>query len=274
MRRGRTIIDRASLISQDLRRIREQARLVQNITNYVVMNTTANALLAIGASPVMAHAAEEVEEMAAIAGALVLNIGTLSPAWIDSMLLAGRAAVERKKPIVLDPVGAGATSFRTASAEKLLDQLRPAVVRGNGSEIRALLYREQATKGVDSTHGSHQALDAALAVSARYGSVVVVSGATDLVVSSGRVSKVFNGHPLMPGVTGLGCTATALIGAFAAVNPSVADAALHAMAVMGITGEIAAERASGPASFLVAFLDGLYSLNEADVRSRLRVEEA
>lgn len=262
------------MLVEDLRRLREKAPLVHNITNYVVMDTTANALLAIGASPVMAHAAEEVAEMAAIAGALVLNIGTLSPAWVEAMLLAGNAARKHGKPIVLDPVGAGATSYRTATAVKLLDHLRPDVVRGNASEIRALLYREQGTKGVDSTHGAEQALDAARAVAERYGSVVVVSGPVDLVLSGGRVSRVHNGHPLMPRVTGLGCTATALIGAFAAINPSPGDAALHAMAVMGITGEIAAERAAGPATFLISFLDGLYALGEAGIRARLRVEEA
>jgi len=248
--------------------------VVHNITNYVVMNTTANALLAIGASPVMAHAVEEVAEMAAIAGALVLNIGTLSAAWIEAMAVAGHAAAERGTPIVLDPVGAGATRFRTATALKLLEELRPMVVRGNASEIRALVHDDQATKGVDSTLSSDQALEAARTVAARYGSVVVVSGATDLVVNRDRVARVFNGHPMMPRVTGLGCTATSLVGAFSAVNSSPGEAALHAMAVMGIAGELASRKALGPASFLVAFLDALYSMNEGDIRSLVRVEEA
>ncbi|MCX6621512.1 MAG: hydroxyethylthiazole kinase, partial [Acidobacteria bacterium] len=134
------------MIYEDVRRIRSEAPLVHNITNYVVMNTTANALLALGASPVMAHAAEEVEEMAAIARALVLNIGTLSPPWIAAMLLAGPVAVAGGKPMVLDPVGAGATRFRTETAQRLLEELRPDVVRGNASEIRALVYQDQTTK--------------------------------------------------------------------------------------------------------------------------------
>lgn len=237
------------------------------------MNTTANALLALGASPVMAHAAEEVEEMATLARALVLNIGTLSPAWIDAMLLAGRTAVARQCPIVFDPVGAGATRFRTATAERLLEQLEPTLIRGNASEIRALVAHEQSTKGVDSTHASSDALDAARVLTARYRSVVIVSGSTDYIVSAGRVARIANGHPLMPRVTGLGCTATALTGAFAAVSASPFDAAIGAMAVMGIAGEMAAEQSRGPASFLVNFLDALYLISADDIEARLRLEE-
>jgi len=257
---------------QDVRRIRAEAPLVHNITNYVVMNTTANALLALGASPVMAHAEEEVAEMAGLARALVINIGTLSAAWVRSMLLAGHAARAKGIPIVLDPVGAGATRFRTETALRLIEELNPAVIRGNASEIRALVYDEHGTKGVDSAHGSEEALEAGRAVAARYATVVVVSGATDLIVEGSAVVRIANGHPLMPRVTGLGCTATALVGAFAAVNPSLRDAAAHAMAVMGIAGEMAGDRAAGPGSFLPAFLDALANLSEDDLRARLKME--
>lgn len=253
--------------------MRAEAPLVHNITNFVVMNTTANALLALGASPVMAHAEEEVEEMTGIARALVINIGTLSTPWVRSMLLAGRAARRAGRPIVLDPVGAGATRFRTETAQELLRELSPTVVRGNASEIRALVLADAHTKGVDSSHGSDQALEAARVLAGRHGSVTVVSGAVDLVVSEGHLARIANGHPLMPKVTGLGCVATALIGAFAAVNPCPREAAAHAMAVMGIAGEIASERAEGPATFLVRFLDALYLLDESAIRSRLRMEE-
>jgi hydroxyethylthiazole kinase len=267
-------IDRAGKIWEDFQRIRAESPLVHNITNYVVMNTTANALLALGASPVMAHAEEEVAEMAAIARALVINIGTLSQAWVRSMLLAGQAAKRKGIPVVLDPVGAGATRFRTDTALRLIRELSPAVVRGNASEIRALAYDERTTKGVDSAHGSEEALDAGRALAASYRTVAVVSGAIDLVVFENSLIRVANGHPSMPRVTGLGCTATALIGAFAAVNPSPGDAAAHAMAVMGIAGEIAAERAAGPGSFLPAFLDALANLREDEIRRRLKLEEA
>jgi len=265
---------RVELVWEDLERIRAEAPLVHNITNYVVMNLTANALLALGASPVMAHAEEEVEQMAGLARALVINIGTLSGAWIRSMLVAGHAARRKGIPVVLDPVGAGATSFRTGTALRLIRELSPAVVRGNASEIRALAYEEGGTKGVDSARTSEEALDAAQALSARCGTVAVVSGAVDLVVSGAAVARIANGHPLMPKVTGLGCTATALVGAFAAVNPSASDAAAHAMAVMGIAGELAAARSSGPGSFVPAFLDSLYCLEAADIQRLLKAPSA
>ncbi len=238
------------------------------------MNTTANALLALGASPVMAHAAEEVEEMAALAQALVINIGTLSPAWVRSMRKAMRSAAANRRPIVFDPVGAGATRFRTETCRQLLEEVPPSIVRGNASEIRALAGATAGTKGVDSTETSDAALDAARVLATRYGCVVTVSGATDIIVSSGHVVRVTNGHPMMPRVTGLGCTATALTGAFAAVNPSHLDAAAHAMAVMGIAGEIAAAESPGPGSFQVRFLDALYLLQEPDIRTRLKLETA
>jgi hydroxyethylthiazole kinase len=246
---------------------------VHNITNYVVMNTTANALLSVGASPVMAHAVEEVEEMVGIARALVINIGTLSPPWIDAMVKAGRRAIDKGVPVVLDPVGAGATRFRTAAVHTLLQSAPPNIIRGNASEIRAVLYAEDATKGVDSAHTSEEALEAARVLSGHCHCVVSVSGATDLIVSGRSVVRVRNGHPLMPRVTGLGCTASALTGAFAAVNPDPFKAAAHAMAVLGIAGEMAAERSPGPGSLQVHLLDALYLLAESDIRDRLQMEE-
>jgi hydroxyethylthiazole kinase len=257
---------------QDIEKIRSGAPLVHNITNYVVMNTTANALLSIGASPVMAHAVDEVEEMAGLAAALVINIGTLSGPWIEAMFKAAAAARRKGIPVVLDPVGAGATGLRTETARRLLAEERPAIVRGNGSEILALLGARGETKGVDSRHGAEAALEAARAISRAHGSTVSISGAVDVIVRGSEVIRVANGHPMMPRVTGLGCTATALTGAFAAVNPDPLKAAAHAMAVMGIAGEIAAEKASGPGSFQMRFLDALFTLDEDDIGSRLKVE--
>lgn len=258
---------------QDVERIRAQAPLVHNITNFVVMNTTANALLALGASPVMAHAVEEAREMVALAAALVLNIGTLSQPWIEAMIEAGQEANRRAIPVVLDPVGAGATHFRTKTVQDLLGALQVAVIRGNASEIRALFYAERGTKGVDSRHASEEALPAAMAVAEACRAVVCTSGATDLIVSAERVIRVSNGHPLMTRVTGLGCTASALIGAFAAVNPSPLLATVHAMAVMGIAGEIAAERSPGPGSLQLQFFDALYLLKREDIEARLKITE-
>ena len=265
--------DRADAIWADVQRIRAEAPVVHNITNYVVMNTTANALLALGASPVMAHAEEEVAEMTAIARSLVINIGTLSAPWIAAMFRAGEAARRNARPVILDPVGAGATVFRTATARNLLAELSPAIVRGNASEIRALAYDERSTRGVDSAHQPEDAAQAADALSARYGCVVVTSGAVDLISSPGMTARVCNGHPMMPKVTGMGCTASALTGAFAAVNASARDAAVNAMAVMGIAGELAAGHSRGPGTFLVRFLDALYLLNESDIRQRVKVRE-
>jgi hydroxyethylthiazole kinase len=261
-----------ALLWDDVEHIRAAAPLVHSITNFVVMNSTANALLALGASPVMAHAAEEVSELAEAAGAVVVNIGTLSPAWVESMHLAMRSAARAGRPIVFDPVGAGATAYRTGTCRRLLDQTPPSIIRGNASEIRALAGASSAARGVDSAETSETALESARSLVARYECVVVVSGAVDLIVSVGCVTRVANGHPMMPRITGLGCTATALIGAFAAVNPSLPDAAAHAMAVTGIAGELAAAESPGPGTFQVKFLDALYGLSKADIRSRLRME--
>jgi hydroxyethylthiazole kinase len=261
----------ADTLWEDIEKIRSEAPLVHNITNYVVMNTTANALLAIGASPVMAHAVEEVEEMVGLAGALVINIGTLSSAWIDSMLKAAAAAGVRGIPYILDPVGAGATAFRTETSLRIIETAVPAVLRGNPSEIRAIHYAEAATKGVDSRHSTEAALEAAQKLSETLGTTVSVSGETDLIIEGQNIVSIANGHPVMPRVTGLGCTASALTGAFAAVNSSSFSAAAHAMAAMGIAGEMAAEKSSGPGSFQMNFLDALYMLDADEIRRRLKV---
>jgi hydroxyethylthiazole kinase len=257
---------------RDIERIRKQAPLIHNITNYVVMNTTANALLALGASPVMAHAVEEVEEMASIASALVLNIGTLSAAWIEAMARAGRIARDRGIPVVLDPVGSGATHYRTETAQRLIEETRPTIIRGNASEIRSLAGETGATKGVDSAHDATNSVDAARNLSARANCVVSMSGPVDIIVGAGGELRVQNGHSMMPRVTGMGCTASALTGAFAAVNREALHAAAHAMAVIGIAGEIAGERAQGPGSFQMLLLDALYSLDARTVESRLRYD--
>jgi len=257
----------------DIEKIRETSPLIHNITNYVVMNTTANALLAIGASPVMAHAIEEVEEMTGIARALVINIGTLSESWVNAMFRAVRRAGELGIPVILDPVGAGATSYRTKTCHDLIDVLSPAIIRGNASEIMALVMGDAKTKGVDSSDPSAAALEAAKHLNRATGSVVCVSGEVDYIVGGGSVIQIENGHPMMARVTGLGCTATALCGAFAAVNSSFSAAAAKGMVVMGIAGEIAAEGCKGPGSLQVGFLDALFRLTEDDLTNRIRIGE-
>ncbi len=258
-------------IWQDVAAIRERAPLVQNVTNFVVMDFTANALLALGASPVMAHAPEEAEAMAALAGAIVLNMGTLDANWVVSLLAVRDAAAKLNKPIVFDPVGAGATGFRTATAKQLLGPGGIAVVRGNASEIASLAGNAGRTKGVDSLDESLQVADAAgsLLESCK---TIVVSGAQDVVIGSSRRCVLGNGCTMMTRVTGMGCTATALIGAFLAVQPDPFLAAAHAMAVMGIAGQTARLQSGGPGSLRTNFLDALYNLDQAVLAASLRVE--
>ena len=256
--------------------VRAQGPLVHNITNYVVMNNSANALLAIGASPVMAHWEDEMAEMTAIAGALVINIGTLDSRWISGMKAAGVAASRQGTPIVLDPVGAGATSQRTAVAVELIELCRPTIIRGNGSEIMTVASawskhlgssaqdaEESArSKGVDSSASSDDAVQAAIRLAQQSGAVVVISGATDYITDGKVVHTVEGGDEIMTAVTGMGCTATALTGAFAAVWEDPMTAAVAAMAVMSAAGERAAAQARGNGSMQMLFLDELYNLTE------------
>jgi hydroxyethylthiazole kinase len=260
-------------IYKSMESIRRQAPVVHNITNYVVMNNTANALLAIGASPVMAHAEEEVEEMVNIASALVINIGTLSERWISSMFKASRQARKKGIPVILDPVGAGATAYRTKTARDLINNESPSIIRGNASEILALYDDKSKTKGVDSAASSDTAIDTARKLNEIHKCVVCVSGAIDYIVGEDKIMKIKNGHPLMSRVTGLGCTASALCGAFAAVEKSSFAATVEAMAVMGIAGEMAAAVAVGPGSLQTHFLDILYRLTEDDIKQHLKVEQ-
>lgn len=256
----------------DLQRVRDSAPLVHNITNYVVMNTTANALLAVGASPVMAHAREEVADMVGLAGALVINVGTLEPAWVEAMAIAMRRSRERDVPIVLDPVGAGATAYRTNATRELLQTAAPAIIRGNASEILALATADARTRGVDSADASDDALDAAAALHRDYGSVVAVTGETDYVIGD-RTVRLIGGHPLMARVTGTGCTATALCAAFAAVAGSVQDAAVGALAAFGAAGAVAGDRAEGPGTMQVHIYDALYTLTHEQIDRHVTIEQ-
>jgi len=255
-----------------LRRLREARPLVHQITNYVVMNETANATLALGALPVMAHAREEVEEMAAIAGALVLNIGTLSPHWVDAMLLAGRAANERGTPLVLDPVGAGATTYRTETARRLLDELDVTVLRGNAGEIATLVGVDAEVRGVESIGAGLEPAELAREAGRRLGLVASVTGPVDHVSDGETVLAIANGDPLLATVTGTGCMSTAITGCFLAVNRDAPfAAAAEALVAFGVAGEDAARGAQGPGSFHVALYDALAALDPATLDDRARV---
>lgn len=264
------MIDANTLFSA-LEKIKDRAPLIHNITNYVVMNNSANALLALGASPVMAHAAEEVEEMTALAACLVLNMGTLSEKWVESMLMAGKTAQKKQIPIVFDPVGVGATTYRTQTAKRIIEECKPSIIRGNASEIMALCQSGITTKGVDSTHASESALQAAIQLANAHNAVVVISGETDYITNGQAVYSIANGSPLMAKVTGMGCTATAVVGAFAGIEKDLLTATSMAMAVMGLAGQLAVTKSNGPGSLQLNFLDALYSLSAEDIKTHLKV---
>jgi hydroxyethylthiazole kinase len=255
-----------------LRAIRTEHPLIHQITNYVVMNETANITLAIGASPVMAHALAEVEEMAGYAGALVLNIGTLSPEWVDAMVLAGRAANRHGAPVVLDPVGAGATRMRTDACRRILAEVAVAIVRGNAAELSALIGEAAKIRGVDSVSaGDPEALAAAAARA--LGCTVAVTGPVDHIAGPGGSAAVSNGVAILGQVTGTGCMSTALCGCFAAVNrDDPLRAATGALAAFGVAAEHAAVGARGPGSFHVNLYDCVAGLDPETLDSEVRIE--
>lgn len=258
-------------IAENLEKLRKKRPLVQNITNFVVMNTTANALLAIGASPVMAHAMDEIEDMLGIADSLVINIGTLDKHWIASMEKAVRVANEFGKPVILDPVGAGATKLRTGTALKLLEMGSISILRGNFGEIKALLGEHGKTRGVDSAaYDMEEAKGLALDASREFGTVVAVTGPIDYVSDGKSTYAVENGHEMLGRVTGTGCMVSSLMGAFVAVDEPL-KAAISALAVFGIAAEKSYEEAKYPGSFHVKLYDWLYRIDGTLIREMAKV---
>lgn len=269
----------ASDIWSDVIAVRQKVPLVHSITNMVVMNINANVLLAAGASPVMSHAHEEIGVMVGIAEALVLNIGTLDAYLVESMKMALAAATQRCIPTVLDPVGAGATPYRNQTLETLLSIASPAVIRGNASEIMSMAGSAAKTRGVDSSEVASDALSAAQALVKRTGSTVCVSGVIDHIFDDRkRCARLSNGHLWMTKITGVGCSATALVAAFCAVQADAWRATTSAMAFLGIVGEVAAEktqaRGLGVGSMAVCLLDELQLLDQATFEARLKLEVA
>lgn len=264
----------AQLSPQDLGNLLELLRkkrpLVQCVTNFVSMDIAANVLLALGASPAMVHAPEESGEFLGLADALVCNIGTLSRTWVESMETAATAAQAKNRPWVLDPVGVGATQFRNQAVERLI-RLRPAVIRGNASEIIAIARNagltEQAAhaKGVDGFDTADDAHSLSLALARSLRCVVAATGATDVVTDGTRVVRLSNGSPLMSRVTALGCALSGVVGAFLAVTDDPFKATLAALAVYGVAGDMAAARADLPGSFRSAFIDALAAIGPADL---------
>jgi len=267
----------ASLSPTDIARLHDDVRakrpLVQNITNYVAMTISANVLLALGASPAMVHAAEEVEEFGRFTDALVINIGTLQPSWIEAMALAAATVGKAGRPWVLDPVACGATTLRTHAATQLL-ALKPAIVRGNAGEIMALAGASaDGSKGVDSLQGSDAAIVAAKTLARASGAVVAVTGETDYVTDGTRVTAITGGHALMPLSTAIGCALTATVGAFATIAPPY-EAAVGALAAYAAAGSLAGERCPrGPGHLPAELCDALYGLDAATIAARTTVRD-
>lgn len=258
-----------------LERVRAEKPLVHHITNWVTIYDCANMTRAFGALPVMAHAREESGDMARLASALVLNIGTLTPELVDSMIVAGTSANEKGIPVILDAVGVGSTSLRDDKAFLLLDRVKIAVIKGNASEIARLAGERAVTKGVEAGQVEADLAQVALRLAKQRKAAVVITGATDIVAGpDGVVYRIHNGHNLMGAVVGTGCMAASIIGAFAAVEKDAAKAAAAALACYGVAGEIAATDASGPGSFKSALFDIVYSLDRATVERMAKVEKA
>jgi hydroxyethylthiazole kinase len=251
--------------------LRTRGPLVHCMTNIVVAGFTANVLLAVGASPAMVENAEESADFAAVADAVLVNLGTLSPHKVTAMRLAVDAAGRAGTPWVLDPVAVGALAYRTGFAAELLAG-RPAVIRGNPSEILSLAgVADAAGRGVDSTTDSSTALERAAALAHARGTTVAVSGATDYITDGARVLEVSTGHEMMTRVTGVGCALGALVAASCAVEESPLVAATAATTILTVAAEVAIERSSGPGSFAVSLLDALDALDETTIREHLRV---
>lgn len=264
------LASRASAVFDRLQRSRP---LIHHVTNFVVMNDTANVTLLVGASPVMAHALEEVEEMVAMSDALVLNPGTLSPQWVEAMLLAGRRARADGKPVVLDPVGAGATKYRTEVNLQLLAEVGPTIVRGNAGEIRALMGRSGGVRGVDSVDELDDVGAAVRGAARNWNCVVAVTGRRDFVSNGQRLVGIDNGHAWLTTLTGTGCMATSIIAAFAAVEADAFCATAAALACYGYAAELAAGDSEGPGSFKAALFDQLFNLTPERVEHGAQIVE-
>ncbi|SEN85435.1 hydroxyethylthiazole kinase [Amphibacillus marinus] len=250
--------------------VKNKVPLVHNITNQVVMNFTANGLYALGAAPVMAHEPMEVAEMSQNADALVLNIGTLTESLVEAMVIAGKAANEKGIPVVFDPVGVGATSYRNKAAKRILSTVKLSLIRGNAGEISALAGLKAEMRGVDATGEQNYEKIAKLAVET-LNVPVLVTGKVDIVASHNQMIQVNNGVELLTKVTGTGCLLSSVTAAFLAVEADVVKAAVAAISFYTVAAELANEKVHGPGSFQVAFLDALSYTSENDVYQRVHL---
>lgn len=256
-----------SKVSALIKKVRDTNPLIHNITNIVVANFSANGLLALGASPVMAEAVEEVADMAKVANAVVLNTGTLNRETVEAMLIAGKSANEHGIPVVFDPVGVGATPFRTKVAQKLIQEVKLASIRGNAAEIANLIGEKWDIKGVDAGSISGNIVELTTLAAKKLDTVVAVTGKEDI-ISDGRTTYVvYNGHPILTKVTGTGCLLSAVVGALTAVEKDHLEAATSALVFYGVAAEIAANRTDekGPGSFQIEFLNQLSLVSSSEI---------
>lgn len=260
-------------VEETLRKMADEKPLVHHLTNYVTVNLVANVTLAVGALPVMAQAVEEVEEMVSIASALSINIGTLDAKVVEAMISAGKTASERNIPVILDPVGAGATSFRTKTVERILSEVEVSVICGNAGEIATIAGLEAEVRGVESLGGDAKA--AVVAAARATGAVVCATGATDYVSDGETLLSVENGDALMGRIVGSGCASTAAVASFVTVGGASAETVAGALAYYGYAGEDAAKLSDGPGTFEPRFLDALAALSGSPdgVDGRLRVSK-
>jgi hydroxyethylthiazole kinase len=253
-----------------LERVRERNPLVHNITNVVVTNFTANGLLAIGASPVMAYAKEEVAEMVSHASSLVVNIGTLNAQTVESIILAGKAANKMEVPVIIDPVGAGATAFRTETAQRIMREVKVSIIRGNAAEIANVIGENWEIKGVDAGTANGNIIELAITAAEKLKTLVIITGKEDVVTDGVSTYLVGNGHPLLTRVTGTGCLLTSVIGAYSGVEKDLVLASVAALAFYGIAAEKAAFQTDehGPGSFQIEFLNQLSKVSAYDVSQK------
>jgi hydroxyethylthiazole kinase len=253
-------------ISSLLKEVRNRRPVVHAITNWVTGGEVANALQALGARPVLALSTVEAAEITARADALYLNLGTPTPDRIEAMLSSGRRANEIGLPVILDPVGAGASHFREEACRQILSELNLTILRGNRAEIGALAGQGGQLRGIDAVSGPDDIHEALRVLSGRRGAVVVASGEKDHIFYDGKMVLVGNGHPLMLRVTGTGCMLSAVIAAFAAVGPDPLEAAIAGVSCFKLAGELAGRNAGGPGAFKTGLMDFLYALTPDDLQ--------
>lgn len=268
-------MDKSIMIGEILEKVRRENPLVHNITNVVVTNFTANGLLALGASPVMAYAPEEVGDMAKIAGALVLNMGTLNSAAVESMIIAGKSANAHGVPVIFDPVGAGATPYRTEMADRIIREVKVSIIRGNAGEIANIAGEQAEVKGVDTGDIQKNPIDLAVMAAQKLQTIIAVTGEEDVITDGLTTYVGRNGHPILTKVTGTGCLLTSVIGAFAAVEKNLLVAVTSAVCTYGIAAELAAEKTvnQGPGSFQIEFLNQLAAVSDQEINEKSNVEK-